>query len=191
MWAAVGQNLCKICCAVLAGLVRAEVQADRDRPALALGKAGGDGLGPLIVEPEAVDRGAVLGQSEQARFRVAGLWQGCCRADLDEAEARAGQRGKGGGVLVVARGQADGVQKRHPGERGVQPGKINRAGKRRQARAQRQKRKRMRMFGIDAVQKSQARAFQKAHSRPSGKMWPVAPSGRDLSQTTSSSRSAR
>ena len=42
-----------------------------------------------------------------------------------------------------------------------------------------------------AVKKGQAETLERGHITPSGKMWPVAPSGSDLSQTTSSSRNSR
>ena len=52
-------------------------------------KAGADGLRALVVKAEAVDRGAVFGQPEQARFGVARLRQGRCGTDFNEPKARA------------------------------------------------------------------------------------------------------
>ena len=40
-------------------------------------------------------------------------------------------------------------------------------------------------LGVEPVQDGKACRFQQAQNTPSGKMWPVAPRGSDLSQTTS------
>ena len=64
-------------------------------------------------------------------------------------------------------------------------------GKLGKADAQREERQAVGAFWVAPVQNSQSRAFKQAHTRPSGKMWPVAPRGRDLSHTTSSSVRAR
>ena len=55
------------------------------------GQPVGDGLRPLIVEAEAVDRGTVGVQSEQPQARIAGWGRGVGGADLDEAEPGAGR----------------------------------------------------------------------------------------------------
>ncbi|GAB1395678.1 hypothetical protein MASR1M65_04550 [Saprospiraceae bacterium] len=191
MRAAGRQHLCEIGSAVVAGLVGAEVQPHRDRTAGALAEAGGDGLHPVVVETEAVDGGAVLGQPEEAWARVAGLGKGVAAPTSQEAEARAGQLRKGGGVLVEARGKADRVQERHPRQGAGQPGRGDGAGQGRQTRGQRLQRQPVCAFRVHPAHEAEAEGFQQAHHMPSGKMWPVAPSGRDLSQTTSSSRSGR
>ncbi len=67
------------------------------RPARVRGRAARraqDRLHPLVVEAEAVDRGAVLGQPEQARAGVAVLRAGGGGPDLEKAEARAGRGGR-------------------------------------------------------------------------------------------------
>ena len=191
MRAAGGQHAGEIGGAVGAVLVGAEVEADGDGTAPAGGEAGGDGVHPVIVEAEAVDGGAVFRQAEKARFRVARLRAGGGGADLDEAEACAGEGGQGGGVLVIACGEAHGVRQRQARERGFQPGRGDGAGQGREARLQRPEREAMGHLGIEAVEEGQRWAFEQGHQTPSGKMWPVAPRGRDLSQTTSDRVSLR
>ena len=96
------QHLRKIRGTVSAVLVCAQVQA-HGQAARALRQPGTDRLGPVIVEAKAVDGGAVFGQAEQARARVAGLRaRGGC-PHFQKAEARTGQGGQGGCVLVIAR----------------------------------------------------------------------------------------
>ena len=82
------------------------------------GEPGGDRRGAVVVEAEAVDDRAVLGQPEQPRARVAGLRPRRGGADLDEAEAGAAEGGDGAGVLVEAGGEAERVRQLEPGEAG-------------------------------------------------------------------------
>ena len=60
----------------------------------------GDGCGSLVVEAHAVDEGAVGGEAEEARARIAGLGMTCDGAHLDEAEAKGGQGRQGDAVFV-------------------------------------------------------------------------------------------
>jgi hypothetical protein len=116
------QHAREIAHAVGAVLVRAEVQPHRDA-ARTGAKTRRDGFGALVVEAEAVDRGAVLRQPEKPRAGVAGLGQGGRRPDLHKAEARAHQRIKRLGVLVVAGGETDGVGQREAGKIHAQTGR--------------------------------------------------------------------
>ena len=86
----------------------------------------GDHLGPVVVEAHPVDHGAVGGEPEQPRLRVAGLRLAGHGADLDVAEAQRGQAVDPLGVLVEAGGEAERVregqpQRRHRGSRAGQP----------------------------------------------------------------------
>ena len=60
-----------------------------------------------------------------------------------------------------------------------------------EAGLQRAEREAMRHLGIEAVEEGEGCAFEQGHQTPSGKMWPVAPRGRDLSQMTSDRRRLR
>ena len=66
------QHIGKVGGAVVAVLVGAEVQANRNARLGCLQPVRDD-IGAVIVEAKAVDRRAILGQSEKPRFRVAGL----------------------------------------------------------------------------------------------------------------------
>ena len=89
------QHLGEVGGAVGAVLVGAEVEAD-DAAGRPRREPGGDRGGAVVVEAEAVDDGAVPGQPEQARARVAGLRPRRRGADLDEAEAGAAEGGERG-----------------------------------------------------------------------------------------------
>ena len=85
---------------------------------------GQEGLQPLVVEAQAVDQRAGVGQAEHARLGVAGLAQRGDRADLDEAEAHRAQPVDAAAVLVQPGGQPDAVGKTQSGhgDRIVHPG---------------------------------------------------------------------
>ncbi len=151
--------------AVGAVLVGAEVEAD-DAAGRAGGEAGGDGGGAVVVEAEAVDDGAVPGQAEQARARVAGLRPRGGGADLDEAEAGAAERGEGVGVLVEAGGEAERVRQVEAGEAGGEPRRGDRARARAEAGAEPEDGEPVRGLGIEAAQERQAEIGE-AHGRPS------------------------
>jgi hypothetical protein len=75
--------------AVVRGLVRAQVQANRNRSAPSYRQTRGDGVHALIVKAKAVDGGPVLGQPVKPRRGIAVLRQGRGGADLDKAETGA------------------------------------------------------------------------------------------------------
>jgi hypothetical protein len=109
----VGEHLREIGGAVGARLVGAEVEPD-DPAGRPRGEPAGDRLHAVVVEAEAVDRGAIGAQAEQARAGIAGLRARGRGADLDEAEARAQERCHRLGVLVEARGEAERVRQVEP-----------------------------------------------------------------------------
>ncbi len=187
MRAAAGEDGREIPGTVGAVLVGTEIEAYRNRTGFARAKSRRNGFGTVIVEAKAVDCGAVFDQPEQPGSRVAGLRPGRGGTNLDKAETGARQGGDGGGVLVIACGETNGVQQSHAGEGRGKAGRGDRAGPGHQAELQRFQRQPMRGFGVQSVQNRQTRAFPPAQNTPSGKIWPVAPKGSDLSQMTSSS----
>jgi hypothetical protein len=170
MRAAARQDPGKVGGAVVAGLVRAKVQADRNGGSAASGKAGGNHLHPVVVEAEAVDRRAVLGQTEQAWLGVAGLRQGGGGTDLQKPEARAAEGADYRGVLVIACRKAHRVQKRHAGQCAGEARQGYGAGQGGEAGLQGDQRKGMGTLGVYPLQQGEARAFRQAHHTPSGKM---------------------
>ena len=100
-----------------------EVFADVDAEDGGGGAAGdvGETLGDAdVIEAHAVDDGFAVGDAEEARGWVAGLWAWCERADFDEAEAEGGEAVDGGTGFVETCGETDAVREAEPpeGERG-------------------------------------------------------------------------
>ena len=99
--------------------VLADVQAQQQRLALpahlGLLHVGDEGVQPLVVEAQAVDQGARLGQAEHARLGVARLALGRDGAHLDEAKTHGGQAVNAARVLVQAGGQTHAVGKTQAG----------------------------------------------------------------------------
>ena len=184
MWAAMAQHLGEIGGTVLGGLVGAEVEADH-RALRPFRKPRGNGLHTVIVEPEAVDRRAVLGQAKQPWLGVAGLGQGGCGAHLDKAEAGAGEPGQRGGVLVESGGEAQRVGQRQPGKLGAQARRAQRPGGGRHAQLQRADRQPVGGFRIEPVERPKAQRLEQAHARSSGKTCPPSRQGRSRCQSTS------
>ena len=106
-------------------LVRPEVEPDGEalRPRR---ETGGDRRHAVVVEAEAVDDGAVRGEPEEPRPRVARLRARCRRADLEEAEAGATRAATAVGVLVHAGGEPERVRQRKAGERRREPRRRHR-----------------------------------------------------------------
>ncbi len=169
--------------AVRAVLVGARVQAHRHRAGFPGGKAGGDGLGAVIVEAEAVDHRAILGQAKQARLGVAGLRARRGGAQFQKAETGAHQGGHRHRVLVEPGRKTHRIGQRHR-PRGSLPrrGEVITPGNRPDRRSGLEG-EAMGRLGVHAVHQRHAGAFDQLHITPSGKMWPAAPSGRLLSQT--------
>ena len=92
-----------------AGFVDADIRAEAASSWPQGAEAGEVGVQAVVVEAEAVDNGAVLGEAEEAGARVAGLGEGRDGAGFDVAEAEIEKGDDGAGVLVEAGGQADGV----------------------------------------------------------------------------------
>ena len=185
-----GQHAGEIGGAVGGVLVGAKVQPHRHVMA-GLRQPGGDDLRALVVEAEAVDDAAILGQTEKARRGVAGLRARGGGADLDKAETRAGQRRDRLGVLVEPGGKADRVGQVQSRKPGPQPGRGDGAGQGDETGPERADGPAMGLFRVKPVQREKTEPFDGGHNMPSGKIWPVAPRGSDLSQTTSPSVSAR
>ena len=101
-------------------LVRPDIDAEHPGPTPAPLKPAQRGVPAAIVEPHAVDHCTVLYQPEQPRFRIAGLWQGRERADLDEPEPEPEQRVRHFGILVEPGGHAERVGKGNSGHFGCQ-----------------------------------------------------------------------
>jgi hypothetical protein len=102
------------------GRILADVQAQqhgRGASARAEGGAlhiGDKGVKPVVVEAQAVDQGACLGQAEQSWLRVARLRQRRDRAHLDKAKTHRAQAVDAAGVLVQAGRQAHAVGELQP-----------------------------------------------------------------------------
>jgi hypothetical protein len=122
-------------------------------------QAPGDHLHAVVVEAEAVDRGRVLGQAEEARFRVAGLGARRGAADLEKAEARARQRCDRLGVLVEARGQAHGVGQVIPASVVFSRGEVTGPGEREHPGLKRRDGQRMGALGVHPAHDREAEAF--------------------------------
>ena len=98
-------------------------------------------------------------------------------------------RGPDGPRLILTKRSSH--LKHHPGQIGAQPVGGYHPRQRHQPGAQRRQRQTMRPLGVAAMQGPEAQRLGQAQITPSGKIWPVAPSGRDLSQTTSDRRRRR
>jgi hypothetical protein len=148
---------------------RVEVLADIDAQDSAIAdprQASQQGVDAFIVEAHSVDDGLLLGQTEQARLRVAWLRARRDRADFNETEAQTSQAVDGGSVLVETGGKPDPVGKfeshgRHRGARCLAwSAKSQGSGKRKRI-----ERQFMRAFGIEAEQQ---RADQGVRQHGSG-----------------------
>ena len=104
----VPKHLGEICRSVGAVLVCPEIQADHGI-FWPLRKPGTDGLHPFVVETEPVNRRLVLGQTEQARLRVARLRARRGGTHFDETKAGLGQGRQRFGILVEPGGQTNRV----------------------------------------------------------------------------------
>src|SRR5690606_28278937 len=153
--AGAGQHGGEIGGAVGAGLVGAEVQADHTGAWTGF-EAWGDRGQPIVVEAEAVDDGAVLGQAKQARATVAVLGSGRRSADLDEAETGGEKGGDRDRVLVEAGGEAERVRQLQPGDTSAQPGRGDRTRCRGKPGTKGTDCKSVRHLGVDPAQRLKA-----------------------------------
>ena len=115
-----GENDSEVSGAILAVLVGAEVEADHGA-FRASSKPRCDGLHAVVVEPEAIDCRAVLGQPEEARARVSGLRARGRGAHLKEPEGGPGERDESARILVEPRSEAQRIWQVEPGQLGSKP----------------------------------------------------------------------
>ena len=158
-----GQNAGEICRAVFAVFVGAEVEAD-DTATRTVGEAGRCGLHAFIVKAKAVDRGLILGEAEEARFRVARLWARRDRADLNKAEPAFRQSVQRGRVFIEPSGQTDRVRQGHARNCGRKARRGERASLGTEAEFQRFQSEAMRHFGVGGAQDAHPDLFKQGHA---------------------------
>ena len=120
-------------------------------------------LDARVVEAEAVEQAALLGQTEQPRPFVAGLGDRGDRPHLDEPETERGEAVDAGAVLVQAGGEADRIRQPQPHDLDRRLGHaITEAATRdRPAAAERRQRE---MVGALGLEVEQCGAKQRVHS---------------------------
>ena len=138
-----------------------------------------------VVEAIAVDDGAILEETKDARARVAWLGKRSERPDLDKAKSQRQRRVERLGVLIEAGGEADRIGKIEPENLRRETG-IVRRGRAPRQQPQRRDRQTMRVFGAQPAQQGgRGGAEISDHGERPEKSWfPSAPSGSGLTQAT-------
>lgn len=139
----------------------------------------------LAVEAHAVDRRAILVQSEQTRSRIARLWPGRHRADLDETEAGVEQRIGRFGMLVESGREADRRREVQVPQALRQDWRIVLRGRWHPAAGQDADCQPMSGFRIEPMQQGPTEREQIHQSPSGGNTWrPSVPSGRSSARST-------
>ena len=133
----------------------------------------------VIVEAEPVDHRTRVGEAEDAGLRVALLRKRGHRADLDEAEPEPQRRIRDFGVLVVTRGQSQGVGEGQARDLRAEARIDRPVATRNEAALQRLHRQAMRALGVELEEERAGEPIKTAHRMlPGNTCRPSGPIGR-------------